>query len=86
MYLSPYKERPILNWILWVNQNPLYYFSIDDLEEELAQVGKFLDSLCEKGEVICEIIPNIGLVHNSIILGPGYQGVKGFVIIVQKNK
>ena len=23
----------------------IYYFSIDDLEEELAQVGKFLDSL-----------------------------------------
>jgi len=64
----------------------IYYFSIDDLEEELDQVGKFLDSLCEKGEVICEIIPNIGLVHNSIILGPGFQGVKGFVIIVQKNK
>jgi len=64
----------------------IYYFSIDDLEEELAQVGKFLDSLCEKGEVICEIIPNIGLVRNSIILGPGFQGVKGFVIIVQKNK
>jgi hypothetical protein len=64
----------------------IYYFSIDDLEEELAQVGKFLDSLCEKGEVICEIIPNIGLVHNSIIIGPGFQGVKGFVIIVQKNK
>ena len=45
-----------------------------------------MDSLCEKGEVVCEIIPNIGLVHNSIILGPGFQGVKGFVIIVQKNK
>lgn len=59
--------------ILYVDTDPFY--------DNLPRLGKLLDSV-EKlyGEVV-SVIPNVGFVTASVILGTSFQGVKGVAVI-----
>jgi hypothetical protein len=59
----------------------IYYFPIDYFEFDLRSLGKFLDSLEEKGERIEAVVPNIGRVRMTTL-----ECVKGFAVIVKKHK
>jgi len=61
----------------------IYYLSIDDFENDLPSIGKFLDKASSEGRVTA-IIPNVGLTKTSIFLGTSFQGVKGLAIIIEK--
>ena len=63
----------------------VYYYSVDFFEEDLAEFGKFLELLEERGEEVSAIIPNTGWVKTSILLGSSFQGVKGFAVIARKR-
>lgn len=61
----------------------IYYMSIDDFEADISELGVFLDRIEKRGEEVIAIIPNIGLVKTSLLLGTSFQGVKGFAIVVR---
>ena len=62
----------------------VYYYNIDSFEGDLSTFGKFLEKVEENGERVSAIIPNIGFVKTSWILGTSFQGVKGFAVITRK--
>ncbi|MCX8183193.1 MAG: hypothetical protein N3F08_02045 [Crenarchaeota archaeon] len=45
--------------------------------------GKFLEEVKERGEEVSAIIPNMGSVPASIVLGTSFQGIKGFAVITR---
>jgi len=47
--------------------------------------GRFLEALEERGEKVSAIIPNMGFVMTSLVLGTSFQGVKGFAVIARKG-
>ncbi len=61
----------------------IYYYSIDSFEYDLTKFGDFLESVEERGEEVSSIIPNMGFVKTSIVLGTSFQGVKGFAVIAK---
>ncbi|MGQ9597606.1 MAG: hypothetical protein ACUVQY_07175 [Thermoproteota archaeon] len=61
----------------------IYYYRISSFEDEPSTFGKFLEGLEENGEEILAIVPNM-VVPTSIVLGTGFQGVKGFAVIARK--
>jgi len=64
----------------------IYYYPIDSFEEDLPVFGNFLEDLEEGGEEVSAIIPNMGFVKTSIVLGTSFQGVKGFAVITKEAK
>jgi len=58
----------------------IYYFPIDYFQVDLQTMGKFLESLEEKGETVTVIIPNLGRVRLTTL-----EGVKGFAVITKKS-
>lgn len=64
----------------------IYYLPINSFKDELPELGKLLDYIHEnEGEVVA-VIPNIGLTSASILLGPSFQGVKGFAVVYKKSR
>ncbi len=63
----------------------IYYFAISSFEDDLPSFGRFLEEMQEKEEVVA-IVPNVGLVDVSWLLGTSFQGVKGFAVIARKLK
>jgi len=49
----------------------------------LPRFGEFLEEVKRKGEEVSAIIPNMGWVPASIVLGTSFQGVKGFAVITR---
>jgi len=63
----------------------IYYFRVKgDFFAELSSLGEVLEKLSKIGRIVA-IIPNIGLVKASLLLGPSFQGVKGLAIVLEKN-
>ena len=63
----------------------VYYFPIPQFEGDLPKFGRFLETIKEKGEEATIIVPNVGWVMTSLIMGSGFQGIKGFAIIIKKH-
>jgi len=62
-----------------------YYYPIESFEEDLLIFSRFLEALEENDEKVSVIIPNMGLVPTSIVLGTSFQGVKGFAVIIKRD-
>jgi len=59
--------------------------SIDDFEADISELGAFLERVEQRGEKVIAIVPNIGLVKTSLLLGTSFQGVKGFAIVTKRQ-
>ncbi|MBO3840134.1 MAG: hypothetical protein QXU09_02600 [Thermoproteota archaeon] len=64
----------------------IYYYPIGSFEDDLPMFGKFLEEVRDRGEEVSAIIPNIGWVPASIVLGSSFQGVKGFAVITRMTE
>ncbi|MBO3800255.1 MAG: hypothetical protein FGF52_04305 [Candidatus Brockarchaeota archaeon] len=64
----------------------IYYYPIGSFEDDLPMFGKFLEEVRERGEEVSAIIPNMGWVPASILLGTSFQGVKGFAVITRMTE
>ncbi len=62
-----------------------YYFNILNLERDLKEMVRFLDSMDKAKEEVTAIIPDIGLVQAQILMGSDFTGVKGCSIITKKR-
>lgn len=59
----------------------ILYVEMDPFYDSLPKLGKLLESMEELyGEVVA-VIPNVGFVTASVILGTSFQGVKGVAVI-----
>ena len=63
----------------------IYYLPISEFEQDLVVLGQLLAVLTDRGEQVVSIIPNMGLVSASILLGTDFQGVKGLAIVTRRN-
>jgi len=61
----------------------VYYLPIDEFEQDLVLLGRLLAVLTDRGEQVVSVVPNMGLVPASVILGTEFQGVKGFGIVTR---
>ena len=62
------------------------YFEVEEFVDDLVEFGKLLDSLEENNEEVLAIVPNIGFVKASLVLGTGFQGVKGLAVVIGKSR
>ena len=49
----------------------------------MPKFGEFLEEVKRRGEEVSAIIPNMGWVPASIVLGTSFQGVKGVAVITR---
>ena len=63
----------------------ILYVELDPFEERLPQLGALLDYVERNlGEVVA-VVPNVGFVSASILLGTSFQGVKGAAVIYRRR-
>ncbi|MEM1509797.1 MAG: hypothetical protein QXY49_03665 [Thermofilaceae archaeon] len=64
----------------------ILYVEMDPFYDNLPKLGKLLESVEELyGEVVA-VIPNMGFVTASLILGTSFQGVKGVAVIFKLQR
>ena len=61
----------------------IYYVTIDDFIPDLDYLGRTLESINERGEEVVSVVPNMGFVKSSVLLGTSFQGVKGFAVVTK---
>jgi len=62
------------------------YLPINDFVKDLNVLVNALDYVEKSFGEVTAVIPNVGLTLTSMLLGPSFQGVKGFAIVFKRRK
>ena len=63
----------------------IVYLPLDPFYDRLPLLGELLDAVEDKVGEVVDVVPNVGVVTASLLLGTSFQGVKGVAVIARNR-